>query len=168
MLVSALRRPPAALTRLPGLVETGNRASSALLAGAGRMSYGLPEPGCPLCMCRSGRAVLWAVSFDHKKEPMSTSESGSGEQAELARATVKTTRTSTGRLLDWIQAHAALPEKDLRSHKGPTEHLIIDGFIWHSISCVCNCCVRNDNSFEVQFNRRDFRPYVIAGAPSLA
>jgi hypothetical protein len=89
---------------------------------------------------------------------MSTNESDSGEQVDLARATVKTTRTSTLRLLDWVQAQAGVPEKDLRSHKGPTDHLIIDGFIWHSISCVCYRCVRNDNTFSVQFNRRDFRP----------
>ncbi len=43
-LVSALlQRRPAAVTRLRTVVEAGNRASLALLAGAGRMSPGLPE-----------------------------------------------------------------------------------------------------------------------------
>jgi RimJ/RimL family protein N-acetyltransferase len=45
-LVSALlQRRPAAVTRLRTVVEAGNRASLALLAGAGRMSSGLPERG---------------------------------------------------------------------------------------------------------------------------
>ncbi len=45
-LVSALmEQRPAAVTRLRTLVETGNRASLALLAGAGRMSSGQPERG---------------------------------------------------------------------------------------------------------------------------
>jgi hypothetical protein len=45
-LVSALlARRPAAITRLRTLVEAGNRASLALLAGAGRVSAGLPEQG---------------------------------------------------------------------------------------------------------------------------
>jgi RimJ/RimL family protein N-acetyltransferase len=45
-LVSALlERRPAAVTRLRTVVDTGNRASLALLAGAGRMSSGLPDRG---------------------------------------------------------------------------------------------------------------------------
>ncbi len=45
-LVSALlARRPAAVTRLRTLVAAGNRASLALLAGAGRASSGLPEQG---------------------------------------------------------------------------------------------------------------------------
>ena len=45
-LVSALlARRPAAVTRLRTLVAADNRASLALLAGAGRMSSGLPEQG---------------------------------------------------------------------------------------------------------------------------
>ena len=45
-LVSALlARRPAAVTRLRTLVAAGNRASLALLAGAGRVSSGLPEQG---------------------------------------------------------------------------------------------------------------------------
>jgi len=45
-LVSALmQRRPAAVTRLRTLVAAGNRASLALLAGAGRVSSGLPEQG---------------------------------------------------------------------------------------------------------------------------
>ena len=45
-LVSALlQRRPAAVTRLRTIVEAGNRASLALLAGAGRVSSGLPERG---------------------------------------------------------------------------------------------------------------------------
>ncbi len=45
-LVSALmQRRPAAVTRLRTLVAVGNRASLALLAGAGRVSSGLPEQG---------------------------------------------------------------------------------------------------------------------------
>jgi RimJ/RimL family protein N-acetyltransferase len=45
-LVSALmQRRPAAVTRLRALVAAGNRASLALLAGAGRVSPGLPEQG---------------------------------------------------------------------------------------------------------------------------
>ncbi|HLQ57838.1 MAG TPA: GNAT family protein [Streptosporangiaceae bacterium] len=45
-LASALlqRRPPA-VTRLRTVVEAGNGASLALLAGAGRMSSGLPDRG---------------------------------------------------------------------------------------------------------------------------
>jgi len=87
---------------------------------------------------------------------MSTSESDSGEQVGLAP--VKITGTSTGRLLDLRQAQMEAPERDSMSHEEPTEHMILDGFIWHSLSCVCNSSVRNDNSFSVQFNRRDFRP----------
>ncbi|HEY4972286.1 MAG TPA: GNAT family N-acetyltransferase, partial [Steroidobacteraceae bacterium] len=45
-LVSALmQRRPAAVTRLRTLVAAGNRASLKLLAGAGRVSPGLPEQG---------------------------------------------------------------------------------------------------------------------------
>ncbi len=45
-LVSALmQRRPAAVTRLRTTVEADNRASLALLAGAGRMSPGPPERG---------------------------------------------------------------------------------------------------------------------------
>jgi len=45
-LVSALmQRRPAAVCRLRTLVAAGNRASLALLAGAGRVSSGLPEQG---------------------------------------------------------------------------------------------------------------------------
>src|ERR1035441_2963251 len=45
-LVSALmQRRPAAVTRLRTLVAAGNRAPLALLAGAGRVSSGLPEQG---------------------------------------------------------------------------------------------------------------------------
>jgi len=45
-LVSALmQRRPAAVTRLRTLVAADNRASLALLAGAGRVSSGLPEQG---------------------------------------------------------------------------------------------------------------------------
>ena len=40
-----LARRPAAVTRLRTLVEAGNRASLALLAGAGHVSAGLPEQG---------------------------------------------------------------------------------------------------------------------------
>ena len=40
-----LARRPAAVTRLRTLVAAGNRASLALLAGAGRVSSGLPEQG---------------------------------------------------------------------------------------------------------------------------
>jgi len=42
---SLLQRRPAAVTRLRTLVAAGNRASLALLAGAGRVSSGLPEQG---------------------------------------------------------------------------------------------------------------------------
>jgi acetyltransferase len=45
-LVSALlERRPAPVKRLRTVVQAGNRASLALLAGAGRMSSGLPERG---------------------------------------------------------------------------------------------------------------------------
>jgi len=96
---------------------------------------------------------------------MSINGSDSREQVELARAAVRTTRASSGWLGGWVQTHVATPEKD--GHAGPTEHLIMDGFIWHSMSCICKCCVRNDNTFCVQFNRQDFRPYMVADAPSL-
>ncbi len=97
---------------------------------------------------------------------MSTTERDSVEQVEPTWATVKATRLSMGWMPDWVQAQVAVPERGLSGHKGPTEHIIMDGFIWHSISCVCDSCVRNDNSFNFQLNRRDFRPYVIAGAPT--
>lgn len=41
---------------------------------------------------------------------MSTNESDSGEQLKPAPATVKTTRTSTGRLLDWVPINSQVPE----------------------------------------------------------
>jgi hypothetical protein len=40
-----MQRRPAAVTRLRTLVAAGNRAPLALLAGAGRVSSGLPEQG---------------------------------------------------------------------------------------------------------------------------
>jgi hypothetical protein len=40
-----MERRPEAVTRLRTVVEAGNRASLALLAGAGRMSSGRPERG---------------------------------------------------------------------------------------------------------------------------
>ncbi len=45
LLSALMERRPAAVTRLCTVVEAGNRASLALLAGAGRMSLGLPERG---------------------------------------------------------------------------------------------------------------------------
>jgi len=45
LVAALLQRRPAAVTRLRTLVAADNRASLALLAGAGRMSTGLPEHG---------------------------------------------------------------------------------------------------------------------------
>jgi|GEM_PF-342584 RimJ/RimL family protein N-acetyltransferase len=45
LIVALLQQRPAAVTRLHTIVEAGNRASLMLLAGAGRISYGLPERG---------------------------------------------------------------------------------------------------------------------------
>ena len=89
---------------------------------------------------------------------MSTTESRPARAGRAEVAMVKATRMSMGWMPDWAQAQAEAPERDLSGHKGPTEDMIMDGFIWHSISCACNSCVRNDNSFNFQLNRRDFRP----------
>ncbi len=45
LLSALMERRPAAVTRLCTVVEADNRASLALLAGAGRMSLGMPEQG---------------------------------------------------------------------------------------------------------------------------
>ena len=100
---------------------------------------------------------------------MSTSKCGPGEQAGLASAAVKATRASTAPMGDYVPAPpmgdyvlapAGVPERDLMSNFMAAEHMIMDGFIWHSISCACNSCVRNDYKFMITFNRPDFRPYV--------
>ena len=91
---------------------------------------------------------------------MSTSKCGSGEQAGLASAAVKATRASTAPMGDYVPAPAGVPQRDLMSNFMAAEHMIMDGFIWHSISCACNSCVRNDYKFMITFNRPDFRPYV--------
>jgi hypothetical protein len=88
---------------------------------------------------------------------MTTCKCGSAEQAGLASATVKATRASTVPVVDYVPAPARVPERDLMSNSMATEHMIMDGFIWHSISCVCNSCVRNDYKFMITFNRPDFR-----------
>ncbi len=44
----------------------------------------------------------WAVTFDYMEAVMSTGESGSDHDLQPSPATVHTTRTSTGRLLDWV------------------------------------------------------------------
>ena len=94
---------------------------------------------------------------------MSINESGSAEQGELVPAPVKTTLASAEGVLDRAQATAGMPGKDLTGNRDSAGHMIMDGFIWHSISCVCNSCVRNDETFRVTFNRQDFRPFMIAG-----
>jgi hypothetical protein len=91
---------------------------------------------------------------------MSTSKFSSGEQAGLASATATATRASTAPTVDYGPAPAGVPERDLMSKFMAAEHMIMDGFIWHSISCACNSCVRNDYKFMITFNRPDFRPYV--------
>jgi hypothetical protein len=95
---------------------------------------------------------------------MSINESASAEQGGLVTATVKTTGASAGGVLDRAQDTAGMPGKDLTGNRDSTRHTIMDGFIWHSISCVCNSCVCNDKTFRVTFNRQDFRPFMIAGA----
>jgi len=87
---------------------------------------------------------------------MSIRESGPSEQAGQASATVPAA-SATG-VLSRAQPRREAPEADLMIKKAPTQHMIMDGFIWHSISCVCHSCVHNDNAFNVTFNRRDFRP----------
>ena len=95
---------------------------------------------------------------------MSINESGPAGQGGLAPATVKATRASAGGVLDRAQATAGMPGKDLTGNRDSAGSMIMDGFIWHSISCVCHSCVRNDKTFRVTFNRQDFRPFMIAGA----
>jgi hypothetical protein len=91
---------------------------------------------------------------------MGTSGSGSGKQAALSSAAGKATRASTTSVVDYVPAPARVPERDLMSNCMPAEHMIMDGFTWHSISCACNNCVRNDDKFMITFNRPDFRHYV--------
>ncbi len=91
---------------------------------------------------------------------MSTSECGSVGQAELASATVKAARAFTASVVDYVPVPAGVPEKDPMSTCMSAEHMIMDGSVWHSISCACNSCVRNDKKFMITFNRPDFRPYV--------
>ncbi len=91
---------------------------------------------------------------------MRTSECGQGEQIGLASATAKATRASTAAVVDYVPAPAEVPERDLLSNFMSAGHMIMDGFIWHSISCACKSCVRNDKKFMITFNRPDFRPYV--------
>ena len=95
---------------------------------------------------------------------MSVNESGSAEQGGLVPATVKTAWASAGGVLDRAHATAGMPGKDLTGNRDSAGHMMMDGFIWHSISCVCNSCVRNDKTFRVTFNRQDFRPFMIAPA----
>ena len=87
---------------------------------------------------------------------MSVNESGSPEQGGLVPATVKTTWASAGGVLASAQATAGMPGKDLTGNRDSAGHMMMDGFVWHSISCVCNSCVRNDKTFRVTFNRQDF------------
>jgi hypothetical protein len=96
--------------------------------------------------------------------PMGVNESGSAEQGGLVPATVKTTWASAGGVLDRAQATAGMPGKDLIGNRDSAGHMMMDGFIWHSISCVCDSCVCNDKTFRVTFNRQDFRPFMIAEA----
>ena len=116
-------------------------------------------PPLYICAGRTGPGYLVRLIRPQGKAAMRTSECGSGEQAALASATVKATRASTAPVLDYAPSRAAMPERDLMSNRRSTEHMILDGFIWHSISCACNSCVRNDNKFMVTLNRPDFRPY---------
>jgi len=95
---------------------------------------------------------------------MSIDESGPAEQGGLVAGTVTTPRASAEGVLDRAQAAAGMPGEDLTGNRDSAGHMIMDGFIWHSISCVCNSCVRNDKTFRVTFNRQDFRPFMIAGA----
>jgi hypothetical protein len=89
---------------------------------------------------------------------MSTHESGRSEQAGQASATAPAVRASATGVLSRPHPRQEAQETDPMIKKAPTEHMIMDGFIWHSISCVCHSCVHNDNAFNVTFNRRDFRP----------
>ena len=99
---------------------------------------------------------------------MNTSECRSREQAALASATVKATRASTPSVVDYVPVPAGVPEKDLMSNCMSAEHMIMDGFIWHSISCARDSCVRNDYKFMITLNRPDFRPmYDLSSAPPL-
>jgi hypothetical protein len=93
---------------------------------------------------------------------MSISKPVSSEQVHLASAAVIAAHPSTGCVPDCAQAGPGAPERDLASNKVSSDLVIIDGFTWHSISCICDSCVRNDNTFSVTFNRRDFRPYTPA------
>jgi len=92
---------------------------------------------------------------------MSVNESGPAGQGGPVPATVTTTRASAEGVPDRAQAAAGMPGKDLTGNRDAAGHMIMDGFIWHSISCVCNSCVRNDKTFRVTFNRQDFRPFMI-------
>jgi hypothetical protein len=86
---------------------------------------------------------------------MTTSGSGSGKQASPPAAG-KATRASTAPV-NCGPAPAGMPERDLMSSCMHAEHMTMDGFTWHSISCACNNCVRNDDKFMITFNRPDFR-----------
>ena len=87
---------------------------------------------------------------------MSTSRSGPGEQAALWPATGKATRAPTA-LAGYVPAPAGVPETDLTGASAPAAHMTMDGYTWHSISCACHKCVRNDDKFMITFNRPDFR-----------
>lgn len=88
---------------------------------------------------------------------MRTRTSGSSGEVQLVPATAKGTLASLGRVQERVPVWAGEPEMD----QVPAGHIIMDGFIWHSISCACNSCIRNDNPFRVTFSRQEFRPYLL-------
>jgi hypothetical protein len=88
---------------------------------------------------------------------MRTSTSGFSGQVQLVPATAKDTLASIGRVRGRVPAWAGEPEMD----QVPAGYIIMDSFVWHSISCACNSCIRNDDTFRVTFSRQDFRPYLL-------
>jgi len=88
---------------------------------------------------------------------MRTSTSGSSGQIQLVPASAKDTLASIGCVRERVPVWAAEPKMNQMT----TGHIIMDGFIWHSISCVCNTCIRNDKTFRVTFNRQEFRPFLL-------
>jgi hypothetical protein len=91
---------------------------------------------------------------------MTTSGSGSGKQAALSSAMGKTTRAPAAPVVGYVPAPEGADERDLMNNCLPAEHMMMDGFTWHSISCACKNCVRNDYKFMITFNRPDFRHYL--------
>ena len=119
-----LQRRPAAVTRLRTLVAAGNRASLALLAGAGRVSSGLPEQGVldvtvelprrpgrvarrrrPLTSGRRARGSLLTRLTCSPKLPQARLIPAVERYFEFVQRMVRMNRDLTG---TWVEAASAL------------------------------------------------------------